>query len=185
MPRMSNFALDESVFIEKFCANCPDQFYELAFQCCKVFPEERLVLMIFFHVWSCHLNVGQPLNYGECWRLRTRPDSIITRLVIVKGSQLPHRLTAIQKRRVNILCNFIFQAIIWGATQKPERCLYDACSCRETGLKTTQEADKTSKHVISLRTSLNIIHFILTQYMFLLYRNWSNSIIFWILELLY
>jgi len=41
MPRKSNFALDESIFVEKFCSNCPEMFYELAFECCQVLPEER------------------------------------------------------------------------------------------------------------------------------------------------
>ena len=41
LPRSSDFSLNQSIFREKFCSNCPEPFYRLAFLCCDLNPDKR------------------------------------------------------------------------------------------------------------------------------------------------
>lgn len=41
LPRTSDFGLNKTVFKEKFCAECPDLFYEITFLCCDLNPDAR------------------------------------------------------------------------------------------------------------------------------------------------
>lgn len=41
LPRTSDFGLDKELFIEKFCQNCPKQFYLIAFHCCDLNADNR------------------------------------------------------------------------------------------------------------------------------------------------
>ncbi|KAL0868073.1 hypothetical protein ABMA27_008713 [Loxostege sticticalis] len=41
LPRRSDFGLNESVFIDKFCQFCPEPFYRLAFLACHLDPDTR------------------------------------------------------------------------------------------------------------------------------------------------
>ncbi|XP_037872316.1 LIM domain kinase 1 isoform X2 [Bombyx mori] len=41
LPRRSDFGLNEEVFLEKFCASCPEPFYRIAFLACNLDPDDR------------------------------------------------------------------------------------------------------------------------------------------------
>lgn len=41
LPRSSDFGLNQNVFKEKFCSNCPETFYMIAFLCCDLNPDKR------------------------------------------------------------------------------------------------------------------------------------------------
>ncbi|KAG8184856.1 hypothetical protein JTE90_016201 [Oedothorax gibbosus] len=41
LPRSNDFGLNTVVFKEKFCATCPETFYNIAFLCCDLDPEKR------------------------------------------------------------------------------------------------------------------------------------------------
>lgn len=41
LPRTSDFGLNQKVFREKFCHQCPDTFYKIAFLCCDLNPDIR------------------------------------------------------------------------------------------------------------------------------------------------
>lgn len=41
LPRSSDFGLNNKVFKEKFCADCPESFYTIAFLCCDLNPDKR------------------------------------------------------------------------------------------------------------------------------------------------
>lgn len=43
LPRTSDFGLNQAVFKEKFCDQCPEPFYKIAFLCCDLNPDKRLV----------------------------------------------------------------------------------------------------------------------------------------------
>ncbi|KAK6636586.1 hypothetical protein RUM43_010248 [Polyplax serrata] len=64
LPRSKDFGLNQSVFREKFCANCPESFYRLAFLCCDLNPDQRPpfeVMEVWLEGLSMHLSVGVPL----------------------------------------------------------------------------------------------------------------------------
>ncbi|XP_043482401.1 LIM domain kinase 1 isoform X1 [Leptopilina heterotoma] len=64
LPRSSDFGLNKHVFKEKFCANCPETFYTIAFLCCDLNPDKRPPFEIM-EVWleglAMHLSVGASL----------------------------------------------------------------------------------------------------------------------------
>ena len=64
LPRSSDFGLNKHVFKEKFCANCPETFYTIAFLCCDLNPDKRPPFEIM-EVWleglAMHLSVGATL----------------------------------------------------------------------------------------------------------------------------
>uniref|UniRef100_A0A182K9C1 LIM domain kinase 1 n=1 Tax=Anopheles christyi TaxID=43041 RepID=A0A182K9C1_9DIPT len=41
LPRLPDFGLNEMVFREKFCGQCPEPFYKIAFLCCDLNPDKR------------------------------------------------------------------------------------------------------------------------------------------------
>lgn len=41
LPRTSDFGLNQKVFKEKFCPQCPSPFYKIAFLCCDLNPDKR------------------------------------------------------------------------------------------------------------------------------------------------
>uniref|UniRef100_A0A336LBI2 non-specific serine/threonine protein kinase n=1 Tax=Culicoides sonorensis TaxID=179676 RepID=A0A336LBI2_CULSO len=41
LPRSSDFGLNQKMFFEKFCTNCPEAFYLTAFVCCDLNPDKR------------------------------------------------------------------------------------------------------------------------------------------------
>ncbi|XP_038109700.1 LIM domain kinase 1 isoform X1 [Culex quinquefasciatus] len=41
LPRTSDFGLNQAVFKEKFCDQCPEPFYKIAFLCCDLNPDKR------------------------------------------------------------------------------------------------------------------------------------------------
>ena len=64
LPRSSDFGLNKHVFKEKFCTNCPETFYTIAFLCCDLNPDKRPPFEIM-EVWleglAMHLSVGVSL----------------------------------------------------------------------------------------------------------------------------
>ena len=50
MPRSKDFGLNESVFQAKYCKECPETFYKIAFMCCNINPDARYDLMFSFHL---------------------------------------------------------------------------------------------------------------------------------------
>ncbi|KAL9914445.1 LIM domain kinase 1 isoform X1 [Glossina fuscipes] len=41
LPRTSDFGLNQKIFCEKFCHQCPEPFYKIAFLCCDLNPDKR------------------------------------------------------------------------------------------------------------------------------------------------
>lgn len=41
MPRSMDFGLNETVFQAKYCQECPEPFYKIAFMCCNINPDAR------------------------------------------------------------------------------------------------------------------------------------------------
>ncbi|XP_017790245.1 PREDICTED: LIM domain kinase 1 [Habropoda laboriosa] len=64
LPRSSDFGLNQNVFKEKFCSNCPEMFYMIAFLCCDLNPDKRPPFEVM-HIWlnglAMHLSVGVEL----------------------------------------------------------------------------------------------------------------------------
>ncbi|XP_012288985.1 LIM domain kinase 1 isoform X2 [Orussus abietinus] len=64
LPRSSDFGLNQNVFREKFCTNCPETFYRIAFLCCDLNPDKRPpfeVIEVWLEGLAMHLSVGAPL----------------------------------------------------------------------------------------------------------------------------
>ena len=64
LPRSSDFGLNQNVFKEKFCSNCPEAFYMIAFLCCDLNPDKRPpfeVMQIWLEGLAIHLSVGAEL----------------------------------------------------------------------------------------------------------------------------
>lgn len=64
LPRSSDFGLNQKVFREKFCTNCPETFYMIAFLCCDLNPDKRPpfeVMEVWLEGLAMHLSVGAPL----------------------------------------------------------------------------------------------------------------------------
>ncbi|XP_044002295.1 LIM domain kinase 1 isoform X2 [Aphidius gifuensis] len=65
LPRSSDFGLNQKVFREKFCANCPETFYMIAFLCCDLNPDKRPsfeVMEVWLEGLAMHLSVGATLS---------------------------------------------------------------------------------------------------------------------------
>nr|XP_012141116.1 PREDICTED: LIM domain kinase 1 isoform X2 [Megachile rotundata] len=61
LPRSSDFGLNQNVFKEKFCANCPEMFYRIAFLCCDLNPDKRPpfeVMQVWLDGLVMHLSMG-------------------------------------------------------------------------------------------------------------------------------
>jgi len=50
LPRSGDFSLNQQKFLEKFCTDCPEQLYRIAFMCCDLNPDRRFVLQINYDV---------------------------------------------------------------------------------------------------------------------------------------
>ncbi|XP_049879395.1 LIM domain kinase 1 isoform X2 [Pectinophora gossypiella] len=64
LPRRADFGLNESVFVDKFCSNCPEPFYRVAFLACHLDPDRRPpfeVLEIWLESLVMHLSNPGPL----------------------------------------------------------------------------------------------------------------------------
>lgn len=64
LPRSSDFGLNQNVFKEKFCSNCPETFYTVAFLCCDLNPDKRPpfeVMEVWLEGLAMHLSVGAEL----------------------------------------------------------------------------------------------------------------------------
>ncbi|XP_017754296.1 PREDICTED: LIM domain kinase 1 isoform X2 [Eufriesea mexicana] len=80
LPRSSDFGLNQNVFKEKFCSNCPEMFYVIAFLCCDLNPDKRPPFEVM-HLWleglAMHLSVGAelPLDLESDIRNYTGPST--------------------------------------------------------------------------------------------------------------
>ncbi|KAL0267249.1 UNVERIFIED_CONTAM: hypothetical protein PYX00_009578 [Menopon gallinae] len=66
LPRSADFGLNQNVFREKFCTNCPESFFRIAFLCCDLNPDQRPpfeVMEVWLEGLSMHLSVGVPLPH--------------------------------------------------------------------------------------------------------------------------
>ncbi|XP_037915366.1 LIM domain kinase 1 isoform X2 [Hermetia illucens] len=64
LPRTSDFGLNQKVFKDKFCMQCPEAFYKIAFLCCELNPDKRPpfeVLEVWLESLAMHIAVGHPL----------------------------------------------------------------------------------------------------------------------------
>ncbi|XP_050713256.1 LIM domain kinase 1-like isoform X3 [Eriocheir sinensis] len=64
MPRSMDFGLNESVFQAKYCIDCPEPFYKIAFMCCNINPDARPpfeVLEVWLEGLAMHFTVGAPI----------------------------------------------------------------------------------------------------------------------------
>ncbi|KAG7206030.1 hypothetical protein KM043_003433 [Ampulex compressa] len=64
LPRSSDFGLNQNVFKEKFCSNCPETFYMIAFLCCDLNPDKRPpfeVMQVWLEGLAMHLSLGTEL----------------------------------------------------------------------------------------------------------------------------
>ncbi|KAG4079659.1 hypothetical protein HA402_010439 [Bradysia odoriphaga] len=64
LPRTSDFGLNQKVFKEKFCPQCPPPFYKIAFLCCDLNPDKRPpfeVLEVWLESLAIHTSVGHRL----------------------------------------------------------------------------------------------------------------------------
>ncbi|XP_058465809.1 LIM domain kinase 1 isoform X2 [Malaya genurostris] len=64
LPRTSDFGLNQTVFKEKFCGQCPESFYKIAFLCCDLNPDRRPpfdLLEVWFECMARHAAIGKSL----------------------------------------------------------------------------------------------------------------------------
>ncbi|XP_064117929.1 LIM domain kinase 1-like isoform X3 [Macrobrachium nipponense] len=64
MPRSMDFGLNEAVFQAKYCEDCPEPFYKIAFLCCGINPDTRPafeILEVWLESLALHFTVGVPL----------------------------------------------------------------------------------------------------------------------------
>lgn len=62
LPRTSDFGLNMTIFQEKFCGECPEPFYKVAFLCCDLDPERRPlfeVMASWLEKLAMHVTVGK------------------------------------------------------------------------------------------------------------------------------
>ncbi|KAG8233523.1 hypothetical protein J437_LFUL013647 [Ladona fulva] len=66
LPRSSDFGLNQNVFREKFCSECPEPFFRIAFHCCDLNPDKRPpfeVMEVWLEGLAMHLSVGADMPY--------------------------------------------------------------------------------------------------------------------------
>ncbi|XP_065088730.1 LIM domain kinase 1 isoform X3 [Ochlerotatus camptorhynchus] len=64
LPRTSDFGLNQAVFKEKFCDQCPEPFYKIAFLCCDLNPDKRPpfdILEVWLESMARNAALGKPL----------------------------------------------------------------------------------------------------------------------------
>lgn len=103
LPRSSDFGLNKKAFKEKFCSNCPECFYTIAFLCCDLNPDKRPpfeVMEVWFENLAIHLTVDVPVpldldseikNYlGPCPSSSesSTPDASIPQLKTITEGQV-------------------------------------------------------------------------------------------------
>ncbi|XP_050097436.1 LIM domain kinase 1 isoform X1 [Anopheles aquasalis] len=67
LPRLPDFGLNQTVFREKFCGQCPEPFYRIAFLCCDLNPDKRPpfhVLEVWLETMATVTAIGKPLPAG-------------------------------------------------------------------------------------------------------------------------
>lgn len=103
LPRSSDFGLNQKVFKEKFCSNCPEMFYRVAFLCCDLNPDKRPpfeVMYIWLEGLAMHLSVGTELPSDLEFDIRnytgpststsesTTPETLTPQLKPIKEGQV-------------------------------------------------------------------------------------------------
>ncbi|XP_053951605.1 LIM domain kinase 1 isoform X2 [Anastrepha ludens] len=90
LPRTSDFGLNQKVFREKFCQQCPDAFFKIAFLCCDLNPDKRPsfeILEIWLESLTASIAVNQLLpaellydieNYQGTISVSSTPDAMLT-----------------------------------------------------------------------------------------------------------
>ncbi|XP_077261106.1 LIM domain kinase 1 isoform X1 [Temnothorax americanus] len=114
LPRSSDFGLNQNVFKEKFCFNCPETFYTIAFLCCDLNPDKRPpfeVMEVWLEGLAMHLSVGAELPADLDFDIKnykgpspsssesTTPETLAPQLKPIKEGQV-HQ----EKKRSNC-CN--------------------------------------------------------------------------------
>ncbi|XP_031573285.1 LIM domain kinase 2-like [Actinia tenebrosa] len=64
LPRTKYFGIDEEAYRKKFCTECPEVFYQAAFNCCSMDPDKRPTFSTvenWMEAIILHLEVGLPL----------------------------------------------------------------------------------------------------------------------------
>ncbi|XP_049311058.1 LIM domain kinase 1 isoform X2 [Bactrocera dorsalis] len=90
LPRTSDFGLNQKVFREKFCQQCPEAFFKIAFLCCDLNPDKRPSFEIL-EIWlesllaSIAMNQSLPAdllydieNYKGTISISSTPDGMLT-----------------------------------------------------------------------------------------------------------
>ncbi|XP_011259330.1 LIM domain kinase 1 isoform X1 [Camponotus floridanus] len=103
LPRSSDFGLNQNVFKEKFCSNCPETFYMIAFLCCDLNPDKRPpfeVMEVWLEGLAMHLSVGAELPANLDFDIRnykgpspsssesTTPETLAPQLKPIKEGQV-------------------------------------------------------------------------------------------------
>lgn len=103
LPRSSDFGLNQNVFKEKFCTNCPESFYMIAFLCCDLNPDKRPpfeVMEVWLEGLAMHLSVGAELPADLDFDIRnykgpspsssesTTPETLAPHLKPIKEGQV-------------------------------------------------------------------------------------------------
>ncbi|XP_011637692.2 LIM domain kinase 1 [Pogonomyrmex barbatus] len=103
LPRTSDFGLNQNVFKEKFCSNCPETFYMIAFLCCDLNPDKRPpfeVMEVWLEGLAMHLSVGAELPADLDFDIRnykgpspsssesTTPETLAPQLKPIKEGQV-------------------------------------------------------------------------------------------------
>lgn len=103
LPRSSDFGLNQNVFKEKFCSNCPETFYMIAFLCCDLNPDKRPpfeVMEVWLEGLAMHLSVGAELPADLDFDIRnykgpspsssesTTPETLAPQLKPIKEGQV-------------------------------------------------------------------------------------------------
>jgi len=103
LPRSSDFGLNQNVFKEKFCSNCPETFYIIAFLCCDLNPDKRPpfeVMEVWLEGLAMHLSVGAELPADLDFDIRnykgpspsssesTTPETLAPQLKPIKEGQV-------------------------------------------------------------------------------------------------
>ncbi|XP_054086831.1 LIM domain kinase 1 isoform X2 [Zeugodacus cucurbitae] len=90
LPRTSDFGLNQKVFREKFCQQCPEAFFKIAFLCCELNPDKRPsfeILEIWLESLLASSAMNQPLpadllydieNYQGTISISSTPDGMLT-----------------------------------------------------------------------------------------------------------
>ncbi|XP_016919696.2 LIM domain kinase 1 isoform X2 [Apis cerana] len=103
LPRSSDFGLNQNVFKEKFCSNCPEMFYMIAFLCCDLNPDKRPpfeIMQLWLEGLAMHLSMGAELPSNLEYDIRnyigpststsesTTPESLAPQLKPIKEGQV-------------------------------------------------------------------------------------------------